>query len=314
MFVAQLFRRRMGTRKMRIVKTLKTFVIAALASGLAVAAHAQDFRPWMHEDVKWAWDRSFQGQGTRITVVDGFFEGYSWGNMTGFYQGRSHGDWTMLQASMIAPRAELRWRDFSDTRRIGFSSNQVEVVNLSYGMIGAAGQGDINWTAREASIIRAARRGTAVVVQAAGNQGNRMGTSYIDENGRESFDYLSRDLAGRRGTLFVGALQSNGSVANPARIASYSARAGRDKAYRNRFLMVGVPSDIHGLAGTSFAAPVVAGYASILGSKFPDASARDITRQLLSTARTDTIRNYKRNVHGRGEASLRRALAPRSIN
>ncbi|MCC5956175.1 MAG: S8 family serine peptidase, partial [Natronohydrobacter sp.] len=127
------------------------------------------------------------------------------------------------------------------------------------------------------------------------------------------FDYLNRDLAGLRTTIFVGALERNGTVSNPAAIADYSARAGSDRAYRRKFLVVGVPSNIHGLAGTSFAAPVVSGYAAILGSKFRDARPRDISKQLLTTARTDRILNYDKRVHGRGEASLRRALAPVSI-
>ncbi len=76
---------------------------------------------------------------------------------------------------------------------------------------------------------------------------------------------------------------------------------------------MGVEGDKTGLYGTSFAAPVIAGYASILGSKFKSASATQITNQLLSTARTDTILNYSPDIHGVGEASLSRALAPASI-
>ncbi|MFM2349671.1 MAG: hypothetical protein RIR04_637, partial [Pseudomonadota bacterium] len=39
-----------------------------------------------------------------------------------------------------------------------------------------------------------------------------------------------------------------------------------------------------------------------------------ITNQLLDTARTDTILGYDVSIHGQGEASLSRALAPVSIN
>lgn len=38
-----------------------------------------------------------------------------------------------------------------------------------------------------------------------------------------------------------------------------------------------------------------------------------ITNQLLNTARKDTLLNYDPAVYGQGEASLTRALAPRSI-
>ena len=65
-----------------------------------------------------------------------------------------------------------------------------------------------------------------------------------------------------------------------------------------------------GLYGTSFAAPVVTGYAAILGSKFRSATPTQVTNQLLATARTDTVTNYTASRFGRGEASLSRALAP----
>lgn len=298
---------------MGFIKTFKTAILAALVVGFTLPVAAQNFQPWMHEDVQWAWKRGFHGQNVRITTIDGFDESYQWSTLTGFWAWTSHGGWTTAQSSMIAPLAQVRTQDFSDTSKVSLSSSRLNILNLSYGMIGNVGFGEVNWSDRERSIIKAARKDRAVVVQAAGNQGNRMGDSYIDQNGNERFDYLSRDLAGLRGTLFVGALERNGSVDNPARLAAYSARAGKDKAYRNKFLVVGVPTDLHGLAGTSFAAPIVSGYAAILGSKFTDARPRDIARQLLDTARTDTIHKYKRSRHGAGEASLRRALAPNSI-
>lgn len=303
---------------MRSLKLIRNLSFAVLAAAFTTSATAQDFRPWMHKDVQRAWNENFQGQRTRIITVDGFSAqngGQISGNLTGTNQVLTHGGWTALQSSLIAPRAQVRTQDFTNTSAIKLSSKRMNVVNLSYGMIGAAGQSHLpaNWSARERSIIDAARDGRAVVVQAAGNNGNEMEQPFIDQNGNQRFDFLSRDLAGLRGTIFVGALERNGTVSNPARIADYSARAGRDKAYRNKFLVVGVPTELHGLAGTSFAAPVVSGYAAILGSKFRDARPRDISRQLLRTARTDRIHNYKKRVHGRGEASLRRALAPVSI-
>ena len=83
---------------------------------------------------------------------------------------------------------------------------------------------------------------------------------------------------------------------------------------QNQFLTVGVRGDLTRLYGTSLAAPVVSGYAAVLGSKFTSATPTQITRRLLDTARTDTINGYNASVHGKGEASLTRALAPISIN
>ena len=76
---------------------------------------------------------------------------------------------------------------------------------------------------------------------------------------------------------------------------------------------MGVEGNKTGLYGTSFAAPIVSGYAAIIGSKFTSANATQITNQLLNTARQDTIASYNASIHGRGEASLTRALAPVAI-
>ena len=79
-------------------------------------------------------------------------------------------------------------------------------------------------------------------------------------------------------------------------------------------LVVGVDSSaLRGLAGTSFAAPIVSGYAAIVGSKFTTANAAAVANQLLNTARTDTVSGHHAATYGRGEASLTRALAPASI-
>jgi len=301
---------------MRSIKVIRNLSFAVLAAAFTTPAIAQDFRPWMHNDVQRAWGQNFQGQRTRITTIDEFNPQYgvSWGNLTGQSEQRTHGGWTALQSSMIAPRAQTREHDFDNEDKVKRSKTRLNIFNLSYGITAAVGfEGEIPWSDRERSIIKAAHKDRAVVVKAAGNFGNNINESYTNKRGRQRFDYLNRDLAGLRTTIFVGALEGNGTVSNPAAIADYSARAGSDKAYRKKFLVVGVPTDLHGLAGTSFAAPVVSGYAAILGSKFHDARPRDISKQLLTTARTDRILNYDKRVHGRGEASLRRALAPVSI-
>jgi subtilisin family serine protease len=97
-------------------------------------------------------------------------------------------------------------------------------------------------------------------------------------------------------------------------MASYSNVAGTSPVVQRNFLVVGVDSSaMGGLAGTSFAAPIVSGYAAIVGSKFTTANATAVANQLLNTARTDTVTGYNAAIYGRGEASLTRALAPASI-
>jgi subtilisin family serine protease len=78
-------------------------------------------------------------------------------------------------------------------------------------------------------------------------------------------------------------------------------------------LVVGVEGNKTGLYGTSFAAPIISGYAAILGSKFTTATPTQITNQLLNTARKDTVLGYNPQLHGRGEASIKNALAPVTI-
>jgi len=134
-------------------------------------------------------------------------------------------------------------------------------------------------------------------------------------NAAGNADYLNRALVGAQSAIFVGALNRNGSNAllSQASLASYSNFAGSEKAVQNNFLVVGVDSSQTRVQGTSFAAPIVSGYAAILGSKFTQATPTQIANQLLTTARTDTIANYNAAVHGRGEASLSRALSPVAI-
>ena len=129
--------------------------------------------------------------------------------------------------------------------------------------------------------------------------------------------------------LVVGALTKNGTVASPASLASYSNFAGTDSTIASRFVLAngnapyangGVMingSNIAGYdggnVGTSYAAPVVAGYASVVMQKFPNLTAASTSNIILDTARTDTLSCYPScdpAIYGKGEASLSRALAP----
>jgi subtilisin family serine protease len=65
--------------------------------------------------------------------------------------------------------------------------------------------------------------------------------------------------------------------------------------------------------GTSFAAPLVAGYGAIVMQKFPNLDAVRTSSIILDTARYDTLTCYpscSTSIYGKGEASLSRALAP----
>ncbi len=267
-------------------------------------------RSWMSPDVGTAWAAGYKGKGVTITVVDDFRSADRfYGNLgTGVLLQR-HGEWTRLEASMIAPEATMKSKDFNTSTAVTFYRG-LDVLNLSYGMYASAGYGvnDIGWSRQESSIINAAGNNSAVIAKAAGNDVVAVGG--VTEGYQ---DYLNIALIGKPAALFVGALDANGTPDKPADLAWYSNYAGDDARVQSQFLVVGVDGDKTGLYGTSFAAPIVSGYAAILGSKFKTATPNQIANRLLDTARTDTLLNYDQSIFGQGEASLSRALAPRSI-
>lgn len=288
----------------------KLSVIVGLLS-VAFAAQAQSSYSWMSPEVGKAWNLGYKGQGATITVVDDFSGDSPFSGNFGTgekYQG--HGDWTSLQASMIAPEAAVVQRNWS-SEAVSLAQGRLNVLNMSYGMYARSGYGvnRISWSGQEQSLIDYAKAGAAVIAKAAGNDAVAVGRA----NRSGNVDYLNLALKGAPSAIFVGALSSNGTTAAKASMASYSNYAGSDTTIQKNFLVVGVKGDTTGLYGTSFAAPIISGYAAVIGSKFTAATPTQIANQLLTTARTDTLRNYRASVYGRGEASLSRALAPVSI-
>jgi Subtilase family len=137
--------------------------------------------------------------------------------------------------------------------------------------------------------------------------------------------------------LIVGALDRNGSTTTSGAYLDYIIGSGINSIYTNyagsnasissRFVLAngrdsygngvnavafnGVTSQIG--QGTSYAAPVVAGYAAVVMQKFPNLDAIKTTSIILDTARYDTLVCHPScdpAIYGKGEASLSRALAP----
>jgi subtilisin family serine protease len=294
-----------------------SFGTAAPESSLIATARSTTSVPptqnWMQSDVGGAWAAGYTGKGTSITVVDDFSSASRFsGNFGLGRQTQRHGEWTFQEAHMIAPSATMAKQDFNSGKSVKLAKKRLNILNLSYGMYGRAGYSanQIRWSAQETSLINYARNGQAVIAKAAGNDG--VAVDHATRAGTQ--DYLDLALVGAQSAIFVGALTTNGSTAAPASLASYSNFAGTNTTVQSQFLVVGVEANETGLSGTSFAAPIVSGYAAILGSKFTAATPTQITNRLLETARQDTLRNYDPSVYGQGEASLSRALAPISIN
>lgn len=298
------------------IKYLVTAAVAALMlMGGVSTSIAQTtvpaYKSWMSPDVADAWTKGYKGQKTTITVVDDFTSGSKFGGNLGTGSlVQRHGEWTRLEASMIAPLATMKSQSFYSGTTVNLAAG-LNILNLSYGMYakGTYSLNQLGWSAQESSIISYAKNGKAVIVKAAGNDAVAIGSN----NAAGNKDFLNLALVGTQSAIYVGALTKNGTVASPAGLASYSNKAGTNTAVQSHFLVVGVDSSKTGLAGTSFAAPIISGYAAILGSKFTTATPTQITNQLLNTARKDTLLNYNAATYGMGEASLGRALAPLTI-
>ncbi|MGX9147737.1 S8 family serine peptidase [Mesorhizobium sp. 128a] len=253
---------------------------------------------WMSPDIGQAWASGYTGSGVSVTIVDDFTSNKEIEADLGFGpKSQRHGEWTAEIAGMVAPGANMFVHDSQDVTPINLRAG-LDVINLSF-----SSQDPVSWHPLTQSIVDMARAGTAFIAKSAGNERVPIGT----------VDYLAADLEGAPTTVFVGALEHNGTPENKTELAIYSNYAGSDPDVQNMFLTVGVEGDHTGLEGTSYGTAVVSGYAAILGSKFTAATPIQIRNQLLDTARTDTIVNYDPETYGRGEASLSRALAPVSI-
>jgi subtilisin family serine protease len=269
---------------------------------------AQTLQSWMSPEVGDAWRQNYKGSGVTITVVDDFRSRSRFtGNLGYGVANMRHGEWTYNEALMIAPSATMRADDFNTAGAVALNRG-LNVLNLSYGMYIAPNVA-FRWGSQEQSIVNYATNGNAVISKAAGN--DAVAINSVNRNGQ--IDALNYSLKGTKSAIFVGALSKNGTTTSQASMASYSNTAGTDTTVQKQFLVVGVEGNKTDLYGTSFAAPIVSGYAAIIGSKFTSANATQITNQLLNTARQDTIASYNASIHGRGEASLTRALAPVAI-
>jgi subtilisin family serine protease len=259
--------------------------------------HAQE--AWMNPEVGAAWAQGFRGQGVRLNVIDNF--NYS------FSSRMNHGAATFWQSQAVAPGATVvSHTSFAGV--VGIVPNTLNVFNLSYGAFSRQTSG--RFDSSNAAIIGYAQKGQALIVKSAGNDSIPVGAF----NASGEIDMLAVALAGQQSAILVGALSRNGTPENRATLASYSNTSGTSPVVQKNFLVVGVETGkLGGLSGTSFAAPIVSGYAAILSSKFTTATPNAVANQLLNTARTDTISGYNPNVHGRGEASISRALAPAAI-
>jgi hypothetical protein len=286
-------------------------------------------------DVLAAWNNGWTGLGKNILTIDTYENAnmcnpLSYNNLL-----NCHGITTALISGLTTAIAATPYLldssgllDYSGTASIRNFDGTVatpasmNVVNLSYTYIGANAQINSNTAT---SFLRSNYQGfdlsNAVITKAAGNHA-------VTSNN----DVFSKTLADNSNTaarlLIVGALNGNGSLTSRVDIADYSNTAGTYTPVSNRFVLANgnAPWSTGGVyingwlipgppinAGTSYAAPLVAGYAAIVQQKFPGLNAANTSNIILDTARYDTLTCYPScdtSIYGKGEASLSRALAP----
>jgi hypothetical protein len=297
-------------------------------------------------DVLAAWNKGWTGKGLNILAIDDYADRVGCNNGNG----KCHGVIVMMATDYIAPGATKYGLDYNfATSAIDAagtdltSSKSINVVNMSFLYPAAVGNWNCNngsCTAPTSAVYAAGILSTQTAhtnlinglngVTSVDNLSNLANSVITTSAGNDGLDTkynltalaLSGDANVSSRLLIVGALDKNGTVASPASKASYTNTAGANTAISDRFVMANgtMPwasgsvkingSDFPVTSGTSFAAPLVAGYTSIIMQKFPNLSAANTSNIILDTARTDTITGYSATIHGKGEASLSRALAP----
>ncbi len=301
-------------------------------------------------DVLAAWNAGWTGSGVNVLMIDLFARISSCNNSGG---NDCHAIRTSLITNEIAPGANLYGATNYVNLNNAYGMNgvtgkalqtpvNIQVVNMSvdassWGDSGSGvnptntqwntdltdhAAGNATWVSvlnGTSSISNINQLSHALLVKSAGNDA-------IDAKYESTSYTLAHDASTANRLLIVGALNQNGSVANPASLAWYSNLAGTDPAVSSRFVLANgnVPYNtsqvmINGSIdntsgiGTSYAAPIVAGYAAIIMQKFPNLDAVKTSNIILDTARYDTLTCYPNcpvAVYGQGEASLSRALAP----
>ena len=279
-----------------------------------------------------AWKLGWTGKGVNILMEDFLY----------FNEGAYHGVITSLLAYRYAPGATFYgWNIDSaslNTSVVDIDNNNVTnksgaviklgVVNASYvGLNLLADYRDVTSRFMNPSFQGQVNYTDAVITKAAGH----------DRRSSE-MEPINKAMAGipslSNRVLIVGALIQAGDVKKPVDIASYSNRAGTDPLVNSRYLLasgttpfnsgdlaveglaINSTNSYYSNAGTSYAAPRVAGMVAIVRSKFPNLSASQTASIMLDTARYDTLSCYytvagcDKTIYGKGEASLSRALAP----
>jgi hypothetical protein len=290
------------------------------------------------KDVIDAWNQGWTGKGVNVVVADGFSPPDTHGVIVTSLVARN-----AIGASFFGIPYDLSQNStnvfyINGTRANLQTTINIGVINTSFGAVYSNGTSEaaratvdnnlaVNrslWTnilkGSAGFVYQGINLTDAVITKSAGNDA-------ITADKESYVKAYADDSSIKERLLVVGALDfdSNGK----GYIASYSNTAGTNANVKNRFVTASgatpfstgdiyvngtrVAGSDFGNKGTSFAAPLVAGYAAIIRQKFPNLNASKTTSIILDTARYDTLScnpNCDSNIYGAGQASLSRALAP----
>lgn len=280
-------------------------------------------------DVLAAWNNGWTGLGKNILTIDTYANAANCNSLSFDNLSNCHGITTALISGLTtAIGATPYLLDYSGTASIRNFDGTVatpasmNVVNLSFTYIGASAQLASNLLANQLNnSYQGFNLSNAVITKSAGNDSEPANNSVLVKT-------LADDISISPRLLIVGAVDGNGSPSSRVGIAAYSDTAGTYAPVANRFVLANgnAPWTTGGVymngwlipgppisVGTSYAAPLVAGYAAIIQQKFPGLNAANTSNIILDTARYDTLTCYPScdtSIYGKGEASLSRALAP----
>ena len=259
------------------------------------------------------WNQGWTGKGVNVAVVDEF-------NSNDRID--SHGDKVALVVNSVAPEADIFFYDFlfinasAETAWENMNTNGYFIANNSFGRARysqTTGEEDTDFAIDVAAMVALNYKATGptnfdpkmLFIFAAGNSGRHCPDRRIHEcsfNAAVTHGLRQRGVADREAMIWVGALNDEGTD-----LADYSHSAG---LMANDFLVAHDNVLAEGdSAGTSYAAPRVAGAAALVRHKFPQLTGMQIKEILLDTAR-DLGADGPDPIFGHGALDLSNSLSP----
>lgn len=262
------------------------------------------------------WDEGWTGKGVKIGIIDQFSDNDTID---------SHGDKVSLVVNSVAPEADMLTRHSSlistdiEAGWANMSNNGYHIVNNSFGRARVShidGTVDTDFDPHVASWVNNRFKITGagtydedmLFIFAAGNSGELCPDRRIHACTFRAAVLHGQRAAGETDTeayIWVGSLTDDGSNLEP-----YSHSAGE---MANDFMVAhdDVLAQGDG-AGTSFAAPRVAGAAALVRQKFPLLDGMELKALLLHTAE-DIGATGPDPVFGHGKLDLENALSPQGM-